>query len=80
MLEEFVEASRVVNFSLPLLETLDGLRQPLASIQRAYRRRQRARGLCRSCSRRAAPGRASCADHLLKNRLRAFASFERRDS
>jgi hypothetical protein len=51
--------------------------RPLESIRRAYRARHRALGLCRSCSKEAAPGRRSCPEHLAKNLLRAYASQER---
>lgn len=73
VLEEFAEVQSMIarTMSTALAE---GLRQPLASIHKAYRARQRERGLCRSCARLAAPNRASCDDHLHKARLRAYAS------
>lgn len=75
VLEEFAEAQ---SLAAPTLGSVcgEGLRQPLASIHKAYRTRQRARGRCRSCARLAAPNRASCEDHLHKARLRAYASQE----
>lgn len=73
VLEEFVEAQ-----SLGIRSTFDAtVREPLPSIQLAYRMRRRRLGLCRSCSREAAPNRASCPEHLEKNNARARASQER---
>lgn len=74
VLEEFASAQ-----SLAPRRSFGVTHQPLASIQLAYRARRRELGLCRSCSREAAPGRASCTYHLHKNLMRAYASQERND-
>ena len=75
VLEEFAEMQALASPAVLVLEA--GMRQPLASIRNAYRCRNGARGLCRSCPRPVAPGRKSCPIHLHKALLRAYASQER---
>ncbi len=71
ILEDFAEAQLWYWRSSSDRAFEDRLRMPLGSIQRAYRERNAAAGVCRSCPRATVDGMKVCAVHREANRLRA---------